>query len=164
LNGVRNGAFIILLMVILVVTDYMYSIADPIANDTYMAVNSTAGFSNPITDSAMDLYTSSRELIYTAITGVLVPFLTFLAFFSSAVNRNQNFTTYLISAFAVIIFTPVAIYVMSEVFTNMLSVSFLDPAYMFMTYINNFLWIMVANMILTLLSFIFVRQEGAITI
>lgn len=162
MNGVRNGAFIILLMVILVVTDYMYTISDQFANRTYTAVN--ASFANSITDQAFDSYGKGRELVYTAITGVLVPFLTFLAFFSSAVNRNQNLTTYLVSAFAIIIFTPVAIYLMSEIFTSMLSVSILDPAYMFTAYINNFMWIMVANMLLTLLSFIFVRQEGTITI
>ena len=160
MNGLRNGIFIISLMILLVVVDYMYTTTDIITGRIYNATN--ASFSNPITDDGYATYTKMRELMYGAITTVLVPFLIFLSFFSSAVNRNQSLHTYLLSAFVIVIFTPLAIYLVSEIITNMLNVSILDHDYMASVFLNNFMWIMVANMLLTLGSFVFINKGGQV--
>ena len=161
MNGLRNGIFIISLMILLVVVDYMYTTTDIITGRIYNETNSS--FPNYITDAGHQSYSDMRTLMYGAITTVLVPFLIFLSFFSSAVNRNQSLNTYLLSSFVIVIFTPIAIYLVSEIVTNMLSVSILDHAYMATTFISNFMWIMVANMMLTLGSFVFIKKNVPLT-
>lgn len=143
-------------MMFLVAIDYVYSIGDNITNALYSKL-----LSNPITTAAFNSYAATRNLIYSLVTGIFVPFLVFLSFASSFVNRNQTVVSYLIQAITVMLITPLLIYLFAQVMTNLLSVSLLDTAYMATTYFNNFLYILVANMLLALTSFVFV-QKGAI--
>jgi hypothetical protein len=140
----------------LVALDYMFSITDLLENLIYGTVNTIQ--SNPISDHAHDMYAAVRNIWYSAVTGVLVPFLLFLSFTSSFINKNQNMVMYLIQALAVLMVTPIALFVFADIFTQMLSVSFLDSAYMATVYFNNFIYILVINMLMALASFIFVRN------
>lgn len=158
MNGVMNGMFIIILLFMLVAVDYLYTIADIMVDEVYNKTNTT--YANPITDYAYTGYGNARNVIYTAITGVLVPFLIVLSFGSSFVNRNQSLTTYLVYSLLVVLFTPIAIYVFSDILTNMLNIPILNPSYMATTYFNNMLYILVANMLLSLASFVFIVRGG----
>lgn len=155
INGVYNAIFIIFLMLILVAVDYMYSISDQIVN----AIN-VYTHGNTVSDQAFLYYGKVRSIIYGSITGILVPFLVFLSFASSFINRNQDLGTYLVSAFAIVLITPLCIYIFSEIITNMLNVTILDTAYMATVWFQNMLWILVANMLLTLMSFVFIIKGG----
>ena len=140
---------------LLVAVDYLYSIGDYLTD----AINDKIE-PNDITDAGYASYGAVRNFMYSAITGVLVPFLVFLSFTSSFINRNQTVVTYMVQAISVIVITPLTIWLFAEVFTNLLSVTLLDSSYMATTYFSNFLYIMVANMLLALASFVFV-QKGA---
>lgn len=153
MNGVWNIIFLVFLMMMLVATDYIYSIGDIIVDQTYGAIDS-----NEFTDIAYGSYATTREFVYGLITGVLAPFLIFLSFFSSFVNRNQNFVTYTIQVIGLLFLTPILIYMFSEMATQMLNVSILNHAYMATTILDNFLYILVANAILAVASFVFVKQ------
>jgi hypothetical protein len=158
MNGIRNAMFIIIMMMFLVAVDYVYTIGDQLTNQINAHI-----LSNPITTAAFISYGATRNLIYSAVTGVMVPFLIFLSFTSSFINRNQTVVTYMIQAISVMLITPLLIFLFAQVFTNLLAVSILDTQYMATTYFNNFLYIMVTNMLLALASFVFV-QKGAVEV
>ena len=158
MNGVRNALFLLFLFVILIAVEYIYTIGDNIADNVKKTVDGIEG--NNITDGGYNQYGAVRSIMYSGITGVLAPFLIFLTFMSSFINRNQSIEIYFIAALVVIIATPVSIYIFSEVFTNLTNLSVLDTAYLAQNYFDNFLYIMVANLLLTLASFVFVKQKG----
>lgn len=137
----------------LVAFDYLYTISDRLANGVFAVIAT-----NDITNAGFAAYAATRNLMYSLVTGIFVPFLLFLSFTSSFINRNQNMVMYLIQVFAVLMLTPLLIFLFAQVFTNLLAFSLLDPAYMATSYFNNFLMILVANMLLSLASFVFVKQ------
>ncbi len=159
MNGVRNAVFIVFLMVILVVVDYMYTISDVVVEGAYTEANIIQP--NDITTLGLTMYQNMRGMMYTLITGIMVPYLVFLCMFSSLVNRNQNVAGYLLSSMVILLATPMFIYFVGEIITNMLSVSILDTDYMYTTMLSgsNFMLILVANLLLALASFVFVRRE-----
>ena len=139
----------------LVALDYIYSISDQFTSQLYGLIQK-----NTITDMGFQLYGTMRTLMYGGITGVLVPWIIFLSFASSFVNRNQDIIGYLIANLVVCLITPISIYLFSEVATQMLNVSILNPAYMATVYLNNFMYIMVANLLLSLASFVFLQKKN----
>lgn len=155
-NGVRNVVFLILLYCVLVAVDYMYTITDIVTEEIYNATN--ASYSNPISDAGYASYGTMRDLVYTAITLVLMPWLVFLSIASSAINRHVSLSGYLVNSMVVVLLTPAVIYICAELFTQLLSVSVLDTGYMATVWFDNFLYILIANMILSLCSFVFVQK------
>jgi hypothetical protein len=97
-------------------------------------------------------------MMYSLITGIVVPFLIFLSFTSSFVNRNQNIIMYLIQVIGLLMITPLCIYIFSDVLTQLMSVSILDAAYASSVYFSNFPYILIANTLMALASFIFVQR------
>lgn len=163
MNGFLNLFFIILLFTTLIGVDYLFSITDILTARTYDVLN-TNNFSNYITDMGYAYYQNIRGLLYSGITGVLTPFLIFLSFASSFINRNQDIISYTIFGLMVCVLTPLSIYLFAEVFTQLLNVSILDSAYMATAYFDNFTYIMVANMLLTLSSFVFLQKKQPVGI
>lgn len=155
MNGFYSSIFIILLMFILIAVDYIYSISDKIVDGIYANI-----VKNQYTDLGFQFYADTRAIFYGGITGVLVPFFIFLSFVSSFLNRNQDIAMYLISNLAIIIFTPMSIYLFSNIFTQMFNVTILDTAYMATIYFQNFIYIMIANMLLSLASFVFIAKRN----
>lgn len=158
MNAIYNMIFLVLIFAVLVGFDYLYSIGD-IMTDQINAIVPP----NNITTAAFNGYEASRDMLYTLVTSIVAPFLIFLSFFSSVVNRNQNIIMYLIQVVAILMVTPLVIYVFSELLTNLLSVSILDPAYMATLYFSNFMIILVANSLMGLMSFIFVQRTATVT-
>lgn len=157
-NGARNVLFIILLYVVLVAVDYMYTITDLITDEAYNVTNATV--SNPISDAAYANYSTMRDLVYGGITLVLMPWLVFLSIASSAVNRHLSLSGYLVNSMIILLLTPAVIYICAELFTQLLSVSVLDTAYMATVWFDNLLYVLIANMLLSLASFVFVRSAS----
>ena len=158
MNGVLNAIFIVILFFSLIAYDYLYTISDRVVIATKTTIDNIEP--NDISDAGFNTYTGTRDMMYMLVTGILVPFLLFLSFTSSFINRNQNMVTYFIQVVAVLMLTPLIIYIFADVFTQLLSFSLLDPAYMATTYFDNFLIILVANMLLALASFVFVKQAA----
>lgn len=156
MNGIYNAIFILLLMFMLVAVDYVYSISDKVINGIYTVIPK-----NNITDNGYLSYQNIRAIMYGGITGVLVPFLIFLSFMSSFFNnyRQAGIEVYLIGNLICIIATPIMIYLFAQIVTQLLNVSILDSAYMASVFFNNFLYIMVANMLLSLASFVFITKK-----
>lgn len=155
--------FIIFLMFILVAVDYLYSISDQIVGGVNTTINSM-GYTNSLSTLAYTYYGRVRDIIYTGITGILVPFLIFLSFVSSFLNRNQDFTSYLVAALATIFITPLILFIFPDILTNLLNVSILDTAYMSTIYLTNLTFILVVNMLLSLASFVFIIRQRGVTI
>lgn len=160
MNSIYNLIFIIFLMVILVAFDYLYSITDILTNQ----INGTimAQFPNTITTMAMTSYGATRDMLYSLVTMIVVPFLLFLTFTSSFINKNQNIIVYLIQTIGLLMLTPLAIYMFSELLTDLLSVSILDTDYMAQVYFSNFMLILIVNSLMGLASFIFVQKTAAV--
>ena len=150
-----NTMFIIFLFIILVAFDYMYTISDILTNQ----INATVA-PNPITTMAYKSYGAQRDMLYALVVNIMVPFLLFLTFISSFINRNQNIVMYLIQVVGLLMLTPLAIYMFTEMLTNLLSVSILDPAYIANLYFTNFMYILIANTFMGLASFIFVQRTA----
>jgi hypothetical protein len=157
-NGARNVVFIVSLYLVLVAVDYMYTITDTVTGSLYNATNSTNP--NAISDAAYSNYSTMRDLMYGGITLVLMPWLVFLSLASSAVNRHVSLSGYLVNSMIVVLLTPVVIYICAELITQMLSVSILDTGYMAQVWFDNFLYVLIANMLLSLASFVFVRSAS----
>lgn len=158
LNGILNLIFIVFVMIILVAVDYTYSISDIVVNQ----VNSTIT-PNPYTAIGYNSYANVRNMMYSLITGIVVPFLFFLTFISSFINRNQNVIMYLIQVVGLLMLTPLAIYMFSEVLTQLMSVSILDANYASSVYFSNFPYILIANTLLAIVSFVFVQRTATTT-
>jgi hypothetical protein len=156
MNGVLNAFFIIILFMGLIAYDYLYTISDQITNAVYGRINAIEP--NEISDAGFTAYEGTRDFLYALVTGIMVPFLLFLSFTSSFINRNQTMVVYVIQAIAILMVTPIMIFIFADVFTQMLSFSLLDSAYMATVYFNNFLQIFVVNMLLALASFVFVKE------
>ncbi len=151
-------------MFVLISFDYIYSITDQIMsgmNTGIVNVMTSLGMVSPITATAYLSYQNMRDLMYTSVVGILVPFLIFLSFASSFIDRNITLGDYLIGAFTIMIVTPLCIYLFSDVISNLMNINILDPAYMATSLISNFVYILVANMLLTLASFVFIIKGGA---
>lgn len=161
MNAIYNLIFIIFLMIMLVAFDYMYSISDILTSQINGTIMSQ--FPNTITTMAMNTYGATRDMIYSLVTMIVVPFLLFLTFTSSFINRNQNIIVYLIQVIGLLMITPLAIYMFSEVLTQLLSVSILDTAYMAQVYFTNFMFILIVNSLMGLASFIFVQRTATVT-
>lgn len=140
-------------MIILVAVDYTYSIGDIMVNE----INSTIT-PNPYTAIGYASYATVRNMMYSLITGIAVPFLVFLSFTSSFVNRNQNVIMYLIQVIGLLMLTPLCIYLFSDMLTQLLSISILDAAYGSSVYFSNFPYILIANTLMALASFMFVQR------
>jgi len=158
MNGLRNLIFIIIILAGLIALAYMYSTTDIIADSIYNIINSDNP--NSISTQAHTSYINMREFMYKSITLVIVPYLLFLCFTSSFINSNQNMITYIIQVVAVLMATPICLYMFSELLTQFFSVSIINTAYLSMQYFNNFLFILVINMLLAIASFIFVRKSS----
>jgi uncharacterized protein Veg len=148
--------FIVFLLVVLIAFDYMYSISDILTSQINSHIDA-----NPITTMAYNNYGTVRNMLYSLVTGVVVPFLLFLTFTSSFINRNQNIIMYLIQVIGLLMITPIVIYTFGDVLTNMLNITILDTAYMAQIYFTNFMYILVANMLMGLASFVFVQRAAA---
>jgi len=134
---------------------YVYSISDKIVyglNGNLTVLNMSSSLGN----SSVAMYENTRSIYYDGTTGVLAPFLILLAFGSSLINRRQDVVGYLINAMVICLITPLLIYVFSDIITNFVQVSILDPNYIAASYFQNFAYILIANMLMSLLSFIFV--------
>lgn len=94
--------------------------------------------------------------MYSAIAEVLTPFLIFLSFSSSFINRNQTLSNYLISSMVVVLITSLTLYFFPTIMTNLLNVSILNANYINAAYFSNFFHILIVNMLLSLASFLFV--------
>lgn len=149
-------------MFVLVGVDYLYSIADQIVGGVNTTITSI-GYSNSLSTLAYTYYGRVRDIIYTGITGLLIPFLIFLTFVSSFVNRNQDVIGYIVSCVATTFITPLILFIFPDIISNLLNVSILDTAYMATIFFNNLLFILVINLLLSIASFVFVvRQRGVI--
>jgi len=138
---------------------YVYSISDKIVyglNGNLTVLNMSSSLGN----SSVAMYENTRSIYYGGTTGVLAPFLILLAFGSSLINRRQDVVGYLINAMVICLITPLLIYVFSDIITNFVQVSILDPNYIAASYFQNFAYILIANMLMSLLSFIFVIRGG----
>jgi len=162
LNGVYNAIFIILLFINLIALDYIYSIGDRLIKQVYTVINIIQP--NAISLNAYTTYFTLRTFYLEVISYFVVPFLLLISFASSFINRHVNIVTFLISSMSILLITPFVIYIFAQYFTNLLSVSILDPvlATTYLdTYFNNFLYILVINLLLSLASFVWVEKQGA---
>ena len=161
MNAIYNLIFILFLFIILIAFDYMYSTTDILTSQ----INSTimATYPNPITTIGMNSYMATRDMLYSLVTMIVTPFLLFLTFISSFINRNQNIIVYLIQVVGLLMLTPMAIYMFSELFTALLGVSILDTHYMASVYFANFMPLLVINSLMGLASFIFVQKTATVT-
>lgn len=143
---------------LMVVLSYSYTIGDQIVN----TVNGVVVLNQPnaISTQAYNSFIAVRDFLFSAITLFLLPFFLLLTFASSFINRNQTIISYLIQSLAVLMATPLVIFVFAQVTTNLLNVSILNANYIYTLYFNNFLYICIINMFLALASFVFVRQEA----
>lgn len=148
--------FLLLIFMSLAAWAYMYSISDIML----AKVDSITG-TNSLSTAAYTSYQNVRDLLFSAVTGILIPFFIFLSFTSSFIDRNQDIMGYMVNAMMVMIGTPLVIYLFSQILTNLFAVSILDPSYVATTLVNNFLWIVVGNMLLSLASFVFIRKNLA---
>lgn len=151
--------FIVFLLFVMVGFAYVYSISDKIVyglNGNLTVLNMSSSLGN----SSVAMYENTRSIYYGGTTGVLAPFLILLAFGSSLINRRQDVVGYLINAMVICLITPLLIYVFSDIITNFVQVSILDPNYIAASYFQNFAYILIANMLMSLLSFIFVIRGG----
>lgn len=151
--------FIVFLLFVMVGFAYVYSISDKIVyglNGNLTSLNMSSSVGN----SSVAMYEKTRSIYYGGTTGVLAPFLILLAFGSSLINRRQDVVGYLINAMVICLITPLLIYVFSDIITNFVQVSILDPNYIAASYFQNFAYILIANMLMSLLSFIFVIRGG----
>jgi hypothetical protein len=152
-----NAIFIIVMFISLVGLDYAYTIGDDIVamlNEKFTEM----GLENPISTAALESYVGLRSMMYGIVTGVMTPFLLMLSFGSSFINRNQTVISYTVQVIAIVFMTPLIIYAFAELLTNLLAVNILDPAYIAQSYFDNFLLIMVLNMLFGLASFVFVQR------
>jgi hypothetical protein len=136
---------------------FLYSISDKIMAPMYDKINAVAP--NAMTDNGYNSYQSLRDFLFTGLNRVVLPFLLFLALTSSFINRNQSMIGYVIQAIAVVLITPMLVYVFAEVLSNLTAVSIINANYLFTTYFDNFMYILVANMLLSLASFVFVQKQ-----
>lgn len=143
---------------LMVVLSYSYTIGDQIVNTVNGVV--TVNQPNAISTQAYNSFIAVRDFLFSAITLFLLPFFLLLTFASSFINRNQTIISYLIQSLAVLMATPLVIFVFAQVTTNLLNVSILNANYIYTLYFNNFLYICIINMFLALASFVFVRQEA----
>jgi hypothetical protein len=157
MNGVYNAVFVVVLFMTMTAFTYLYSISDRIMLPMYNAINNVAP--NAMTDNGYNSYQSLWDFLFTGLNRVVLPFLLFLALTSSFINRNQTMIGYVIQAIAVVLITPMLVYVFAEVLSNMTASSIINTSYLFSTYFDNFLWILVANMLLSLASFVFVQKQ-----
>lgn len=130
---------------------YTYTIADEIVNGVNVI---TQG--NTVSDAAFTGYVKTRTVMFSFITQVLLPFLLFITFTSSFIDRNQDLTKYLFSSMLSVLTTGLILYIAPDIITNLLNVSILNPAYIATSYFQNIVYIMIANMLLGMGSFIFV--------
>lgn len=157
MNGILNAIFIVVLFMFMVAFAYIFSISDILMDEVYAQVNAITP--NATSTEIYNDYGSLRDLLFNVLNHALLPFLIFMAFFSSFVNRNQSPIQYVVSAMGVILLTPMLVYLFAEVITNMTNISIIDTDYIFSTYTANFTWILVANMLLALASYVFVRKQ-----
>ena len=150
--------FIVFLLVMLVAFDYLYSIGDILTTQINNVIPN-----NTITAMALHTYQATRDMLYSLVTMIVVPFLLFLTFTSSFINRNQNIIMYLIQAIGLLMLTPMVIYMFSEVLTNLLGISILDTHYMAQIYFTNFMFILIVNSLMGLASFIFVQRTATVS-
>jgi hypothetical protein len=157
MNGVNNAVFVVVLFMTMVSFTYLYSISDKILQPMYAKINAIAP--NDMTDNGYNSYVALRDFLFTGLNRVVLPFLLFLALTSSFINRNQTMIGYVIQSIAVVLITPMLVYVFAEVLSNLTAVSIINSAYLFTTYFDNFLYILIANMLLSLASFVFVQKQ-----
>lgn len=149
-------AFILLLYVGLIGLDYLWTVSDSITGAVYNSTNSVEP--NYITNDAYTRYQDVRDFMNTSVNFFLGPWLIFLSFASSFINRNQDLISYLVYSVGIVMATPIAVYAFSELFTLLANVSLLNPSYLESFYLNNFVLVLVINMLFTLASFPFVRK------
>jgi hypothetical protein len=157
MNGIWNAIFIISLLLMMMAFTWLYSISDVILTNLYTTVDGIEP--NDMTDNGLDLYEKLRDFTYNGLNNVLLPFLLFLSLASSFINKNASMASYLIQAMGVVLITPIMVYVFADVLTAMTSVSIINTSYMFSNYLGNLLYIMVANMLLALASFVFIQKS-----
>jgi hypothetical protein len=150
--------FIVFLFIIMVAFAYVYSISDILTAQINAVIAP-----NPITTMAFNAYATTRDMLYMLMTMVVTPFLLFLTFTSSFINKNQNIIMYLIQVIGLLMLTPMVIYIFSEVLTQLLSISILNPAYMASVYFSNFMLLLVVNSLMGLVSFIFVQRTATVS-
>lgn len=149
--------FLVIVFFTLVSFTYLYSISDELSSQIYTKIN--AIFPNPMTDAGYSGYETTRDFIMGALNRLFLPFILFLSLSNSFINRNQTLISYLTTSMAVVLLSPLAVYVFGELMTYMLEIDYLNPAYILDTYFDNFLYIIVANMLLSLASFVFVQKR-----
>lgn len=160
-NGFNNALALVILTLALIVLGYAFTIGDTITSQVNSTISGVAP--NQVSTTSFIQYQGARDFLFSAITIFLVPFIIFITFISSFIGNNTGVLNYVISCLLVLIVTPILIFTFADVFTGLTSVSFLNTKYLASLYFNNFLQIMVINMLLSLGSFIFTRG-GAITI
>jgi hypothetical protein len=124
----------------------------------FKVVDNVINPADNLTDVMYAKYQAAESFTISAIFNFLVPFLFLMAFANSFINSNQNVISYFIQAMAVLLATPLCIYIFSYVLTNLLNISFLNPAYIASNFFNNFTLILVVNMLIALVSFVWIKK------
>ncbi len=159
MNGIFNAIFVAMLFFMLVAFAWLFSIGDLLETSFYNYVSGMVSDAT-LLNSLHNQYVNNRELLLTALNHFMIPFLLFMTFTSSFVNRNQTPIQYFMSVLGILLVTPLLAYLFSEVISNLLfGVSFIDADYCFTTFMNNFVLILVLNMLASLASFVFVQKQ-----
>ena len=153
MNFVRNALWMAVLFALVFSFAIIWEVIPPIMDEFYQATN----YVSP-SEQSDTLYLDYLSLKTMIIQGfyVLASLLVFFMLINSFIDA-QDFRTYLISAFAGLIATPVVIYVVST-FWNTFVVFGITLSEVSTTFITSFPLIMLANFIFGLLSFVFMRR------
>jgi hypothetical protein len=158
INGIYNLVFLLLVFFCLVAIAYAFGIGDVIIGYIYDLSTKISPESN-LTTILHGQYVALRDFTISVIFNFFVPFIILLTFGNTFINANQNVISYMIQALGVLMATPLCIYIFADILTNMLSISIISPAYIASNFFNNFVPILVVNLLLTLASFIWIKKQ-----
>jgi len=158
INGVYNLIFLLLVFICLVAIAYAFGIGDIIIGYT-LDLSKRISPESDLTTTLYGQYVTLKDFTISVIFNFFTPFIILLTFGNSFINSNQNVISYMVQALAVLFATPLCIYIFSDILTNLLGVSFISSAYIASNFFNNFVYILVVNMLLALASFIWIKKQ-----
>lgn len=154
MNAVRNALYLILGFVMLIGIGLSFTIGNQLIDATYVSV-----FPNShLVNVAYQDWINVRDFFINMTYNFLVPLIIFLTFASSLIGRNTGLVTYLTQSMVILMLTPILVYSFAEFFTPFLQSGLIDMAYIRVLYFENLLYLLVINMIVSFLSFLFTRR------
>lgn len=153
-NATRNSVFLFYLFMLILALGIVYLILDLITTYTASQITAT-GLDNPVSTQMYINYLNTRSMLITSFY-IIVSFAAALSWVSSFVDRT-NLMSYLFNMLALLIITPLVIYLASSFWSQVQIVGItLDTVRL--EFVSNWSWIITINFFLGLLSFLFVPK------